>query len=235
MAYTKNYEIHIHQVDQNRVCPPAEILRMMHITTDYQMHAEHCTIEQMQEQGMAMVLSKLHLCFYEPVHQGETLTVTTWPCVSRGFQFDRCYRAMVDDKVVAEGISIWALIDINTHRLLRSDKVDFSHYTFGEKFPLDCNIASFDGEYEPICTHHVAYSDADTYLHMNNTRYIDMICDLVPDMAKRTTCAITIHYKNEAPVGSDIEVFRGECGDTFYFKSTIDGKPNMEAAIRFAE
>ena len=235
MAYTKEFEIHIHQVDQNRTVPPAEILRMMHITTDYQMHAEKCTIEEVQQQGMAMVLSKLVLCFYAPVHQADVLSVTTWPCPSGKFQMDRCYQAKLGDKIVAEGISTWALIDINTHRLLRTDNVDFSHYTFEEKLELIPAIASFDGEYEHVDTHRVAYSDVDTYLHMNNTRYIDMICDLVPNMAEKTPCALTIHFKNEAPMGSTIEVSRGQAGDTVYFRSTVNEKLNIEAAIRFAE
>ena len=232
MAYTKEFEIHIHNTDQNRIMPPAEILRMMHVTTDYQMHAEGCTIEEVQEQGMAMVLSKLFLCFYEPVHVGQVLCVTTWPCKSRGFQMDRCYRAKVGDTVVAEGVSTWALIDINTHRLLRSDKVDFSHYTFGDKFDIDTKIAPYQGEYEAAGTHRVSYSDVDTYGHMNNTHYIDMICDLIPEMEKKKPAALQIHFRNEAPMGSEIEVCRAQCGDTFYFRSTVAQKANIEAAIR---
>jgi len=235
MAYTKEYQVHIHNVDQNRIMTPAEILRMMHVTTDYQMHAEGCTVEQVKAQGMAMVLSKLHLCFYAPIHEGELLSVTTWPCKSRGFQLDRCYRAKVGEKVVAEGVSTWALIDINSHRLLRTDKVDFSGYTFGDKFDIDTKIEAYEGEYEAVGTHRVAYSDVDTYGHMNNTRYIDMICDLIPEVEKKRPAALQIHFRNEAPMGSEIEVFRAEANDTFYFKTTVAEKANIEAAVRFAE
>ena len=69
---------------------------------------------------------------------------------------------------------------------------------------------------------------------MNNTRYIDMLCDFVPNIEERRVAALQIHYRNEAPMLETIRVTRAVSGDTVYFQTFCKNKINVEAAIRLA-
>ena len=99
---------------------------------------------------------------------------------------------------------------------------------------LDPNIAPYDGEYEDAGEHFVGYSDTDLNRHMNNTRYIDMLCDFVPNIEERRVAALQIHYRNEAPMHETIRVTRAVSGNTVYFQTFCRDRINIEAAIRLA-
>lgn len=235
MAYPAPYHmdvtVRMHDVDCLRRVSPAAMMRLFHTAADCQMRDEGMSMEQVRQSGKALILSRLALRFYAPAYQNETLRLETWPVPSRGFQLQRCYRALRGDTLLAQGESTWALVDRKTRRLLKSDQVDFSAFTHGESLFLETGIAPFGGTYAPAGHHLVGYSDIDVNLHMNNTRYIDMLCDLAPDLARRTALALQVHYRNEAPLASTIELQRGDCGDAFYFRTFCQGKPNIDAAI----
>lgn len=238
MEYREPYgmqaEIHLHDVDLNRCVSPGAMMRLFHTCADNQMRDEGLSVDAVRDNGMAMILSRLTLRFYAPVLQNDTLLVQSWPCVSRGFSMERCYRAVRDGQAVCEGESAWALVDLATRRLCKSDRVDFSGFTFGPRLGLRLEADAGDAAFCDAGTQKVRYSQTDLNRHMNNTRYLDMLCDFVPQVETRRILGLRIHYRGEAPLGSRIQLSRAQRGDAFFFRTTCEGAPNIEAALVFA-
>jgi len=76
---------------------------------------------------------------------------------------------------------------------------------------------------------------------MNNTNYPNMICDFIPEIAESIITSINLRFMSEGPIDQTIEVFMAK-GDrpleedreaeiTYYFKSKVNNKTNIEAEI----
>lgn len=89
-------------------------------------------------------------------------------------------------------------------------------------------------EFSEVAKRKVFYSDTDVNGHMNNTKYLNMLCDYVPDIAKKKLCGINVSYVSEAPMGDELTVLMSEVDGVYYFKTLrSDGKTNCEAVLYF--
>ena len=71
---------------------------------------------------------------------------------------------------------------------------------------------------------------------MNNTKYFDMLFDYIPNRAKIFMSSCLANYVNEAPLGSNIDIYISDAlcenDETIYYMRTeIDGKTNIEAKV----
>ena len=80
--------------------------------------------DNLKERGRAFILSRVKLEVLKPLRAYAPLTAITYPCESRGYSFLRCYALECDGEVVAKAISVWALIDTETHALVRVNDFD---------------------------------------------------------------------------------------------------------------
>ena len=85
----------------------------------------------------------------------------------------------------------------------------------------------------------IVYSDLDFNHHMNNTKYADMLCDFIPDMAGRYVSALSLSYLREATFGDEITVHRQSLspdGSCFLFKtvSSTTGQICLEAQVELS-
>ena len=60
-------------------------------------------------------------------------------------------------------------------------------------------------------------------MHMNNTKYPDMLCDFLPFEVTSKLRSMTLLFLKEAAFGDTIEVLGLRDGDRFHFK-TLNGK-----------
>ena len=120
------------------------------------------------------------------------------------------------EKMLAIAATQWSLVDIESRKILKVSEVDFSNYWMGdyiELIPHKFKIAAEDIEKMqsagPVGHKVVAYGDLDYNGHMNNTYYLDMICDYIPELAAGThrVSGMRIHYSKEAPLGEHIAIY----------------------------
>ena len=85
----------------------------------------------------------------------------------------------------------------------------------------------------------VRLSDVDYNGHMNNTNYVDMLCDYIPELTAGThrVTVMRIHFSKEAPIGETIEIKRLRTPDDKYIFRTFrsDGDVNVEAEFKIEE
>lgn len=232
--YTKNICVDIHDVDFNGIARASSLIKYVQLAAQAQLTENGMSYDELKARKRAFILSRLKVEFTEPVRAFDSLVATTFPCESRGFSFLRCYKLTRADRTVARAVSLWALIDTDTHSLVRVNDFELNLQTFD---PLDMPMGRFVipvniVEVGKFCVH---YGDVDQNNHMNNTRYPDMYASYLPMEGKRIS-EITINYQNEAPAKDILTVYMGSVDDVYYFRTVrSDGKVNTEAEVRLVE
>lgn len=235
MIYTEEYRINSHDCDFNGAVRPSALLRYMHETANLQMLKYGPSNDELRADNKAFILSKINLSFYRELHAFDRIKAETWAVESKGASFYRCSRVFRGEELAAEMVGVFALVDTAAQRLCRVSDVSFGFDAEPNMLELDLPArfkipAEIDmglkGE------HTVGYSDTDMNMHLNNTNYLNLFCDHLPDIKNNRVITAVISYMSEAPIGSTLKIYRGEDEDGYYFRTVRDdGKTNSEARI----
>ena len=237
MKFTEIVKIDNYDVDMHSVLRPTSLLAKLEEVGSHQMMAYPPSNDDLRAKGMGFILSRVVMRIYKTLRDGDTAEAQTWATDSRGLSFNRCYRMMQNGEVAAEVYTVWALLNFEEHRLLRVSELENvggePDPPFALDLPLRVRMPSAE-EYTKVAKRRIYYSDTDINGHMNNTKYLNMLCDFVPEIEKKTLRGINISYVAEAPLGDELTVLCKEDGDTYYFKTVrSDGKTNCEAVLYF--
>lgn len=236
MIHTEEYRINSHDCDLNGFVKPSAVLRYMHETANLQMKKYGPSNEQLRAENKAFILSKINLSFYRVLQAHDIIHVETWAVDSKGASFYRCSRVYRNDDLIAEMVAVFALVDTQEKRLCRVSDVEFGFDTEPTMLELDLPARfkipeSIDlrliGEYT------VNYSDTDMNMHMNNTNYLDVYCDYLPNNKSSRVITAVISFQAEAPLGASVKIYRGRDDDGVYYFRTVrdDGNVNSESLI----
>ena len=230
MIYRNELEVDIHDVDYNGVARTSSLMRYLQTAAQSQLTEGGMSYDRMKGMRRAFLLSRITMEFTEPVRAYDRLTSLTFPCESRGYSFLRCYALEREGRTIGRAVSVWALIDTESHSLVRVNNFELGLTTHD---PNGLELARFavPTELVEVGKYRVCYGDTDQNRHMNNTRYPDMYATFLPLTGKRIH-TISINYKNEAPIGSLLSVQRAEKDGVYYFRTVReDGEINSEAEI----
>jgi len=140
---------------------------------------------------------------------GETITVETWPMPTTRVAYPRstvAYDAQGNE--VFRSISLWVLMDTDSRAMVLPGKsgVTVNGTLRGTELAVPGSIV-------PRCTentavHTVAFTDLDRNLHVNNTRYMDWVDNLLPSAfhAAHPVREFTVCYLSEALEGQQVEL-----------------------------
>ena len=224
MKYTQNFTVKWHDTDAFRAVRPSEILVYMQECANLQLEHFGLSLDALRdEKKLAFILSKIKIVFHKKLYAYDEISVRTWTCESRGFTFVRCFDIHRGEELIAEAISFWALVDIEARRLVRCDDFELGI----ENDPtLDINvprrIKPASAEYSELGKRDIRYSDIDYNMHMNNTKYPDMLCDFMPiDQVERIS-DMTLEFLRESALGDTLGFVCAREEQDFYFK-TVNG------------
>ncbi len=235
MKWSGTYKVNAHDTDLNNIVSLTGLLRYMQDSANCQMEEQGPSYNELQERGLAFVLSRIKLSVYHPIYSHDIIDVESWACESSGVSFNRCYRIRKNGEIVAEAYSVWALLDVKAHKLVRVS--DFEN-SYGMDNPVELDMAKrfrLPARYplNLVGERVVEYQDVDMNRHINNTRYGDILCGYIPKMEGQRVIKFEINYVSEAPLGETLKVYMGSDGDgTYYFRTQREGaKTNIEAEI----
>ena len=155
----------------------------------------------------AVIRNKMHIT-RQPI-AGETITVETWPMPTTRSAFPRSTVAY-DEKgnEVFRSISLWVLMDTNTRAMILPGKsgIDLAGTIRGNELAAPGSLQPL--ETENCAARRVCFTDLDKNGHMNNTRYMDWIDDLLPATfhAGHTPRELTLCYLSEAREGDETDI-----------------------------
>ena len=236
MIWSEHKKVTPHDIDINDLLSASGALRYMQDAAYFQMFYNPPSMAELRRDGKIFLLSRVSMSIYAPIRVGEELVSESWACESRGVSFLRCCRLLRGEETVAELSSIWALKDAVDGRLLRIEDYPQSYENHP---PLTLDAPSRiriprDASQKLVGEYTVRYNDCDINMHINNTKYPDILCGFVPNMLGKRVAKISISYCHEAPLGENIKVYiaRGEEDDSYYFRTVReDGQVNVEAYL----
>lgn len=222
MKYSKQHQILWHDTDANRRMRPSQILVYMQETSNHHVASAGMTLDELRDdKHLAFILSKLRLRVYRRPLAFENVTVQTWTIASRGISTGRCFRMLCGDEVVAEADSTWALLGTEDRAFHRIEETE---YEFEHEEPIELGMPNrirfaSDLRWERVGERPIVYSDLDYNMHMNNTRYPDMLCDYLPLEEIPRIRGFLLSYLHEAAYGDTVTVWSAKQDDCYYFKT----------------
>ena len=236
MKWETQFYIPAQDEDMNRVLGAGAIMRLMHECAELQVREMGPSNESLRERGQAFLISRFALDMPHPLSGFSTVRAVTWGCPCRGYSFNRCYEIWQGEQLVARGKAVMALIDIRTRHLIRCE-----NYHPGFTVEPEIEVKSAErfllpptAEMTMAGKHTVAYADCDLNGHLNNTRYAEMFCGVTDMRGKRVT-ALSVNYQREAPLGTELSVYKTEENGHLLLRSLLpDGTVNAEALMTLA-
>ena len=231
MIYRHSFSVNSHSCDYNGIVRPSAVMTFLQEAANMQVRTCGPTYEEMKANGQFFVLSRIGVVLHSPLYGYEDLFAETWAVPSRGYSFLRCHRLLRGEDVVCEATSVWALLELDTHKPLRVseynpnfDTVDTPDLAMPERIRISHEDISLLGKYT------VRYADTDQNEHMNNTAYADMLCGFL-DLHGKYVDRFSINYYQEAPLGTKLDIYgtTGEGGEHLFRSVREDGQTNVEA------
>lgn len=210
--YKESCYLDTYRVDKQKIGKASGIWQLMQEAACHQMEEQRPSYTDLLEEGKALMLARVDLAIPEEILLDEKLVSSSWPCESTRATFLRNYVLTRDDKLAAVADTQWSLVDLASRKILKVEEVDFSKYWMGEhrqllkgKFKIPPDI---EKSMRQVGTKTVAYSDLDYNGHMNNTYYLDVLCDYIPELAagSHRVSFFRIHYSKEAPLGQTLRI-----------------------------
>ena len=140
---------------------------------------------------------------------GETITVETWPMPTTRVAYPRSMVAYDENGCeLFRSISLWVLMDTDTRAMILPGKsgIAVAGTTRGTELAVPGSLVP--KTLANAVTRQVGYTDLDRNGHMNNTRYLDWIDDLLPSAfhARHPVKEFTLCYLSEAVEGEEMQL-----------------------------
>ena len=233
--YSKNFRIHVYETGPDAKVTIASLFNYMQdIASD---HAEILGFgrDDMLKNKQFWVLSRMYAEIVELPEWKDEIVVTTWPSglnkifLTRNFCLTR-----PDGRPIANATSSWLVVDSQTRRLLRSDRIiNFEKLAFQETTsPVRlADKLEWDPEnFEIKSRFLIGLNDLDVNLHTNNVNYLKWVNNTY-DMEyaqKMRPKSVEINYLAESMFGDEIEVRNGKDNDNTLMHSVFKTDGNRE-------
>ena len=147
---------------------------------------EHAAIlsdnwEQLQKKHLFWAVTRHRMEVFCVPRTGETIHLKTWPMITTRVAYPRCVEGYRQDgTLLFRVVSLWVLMDTEKRSLVLPGRggLTINGFSSGEEGPLPSSIPP--RHYENASLRTVTYSDLDRNQHMNNTRYLEWVSDLLP-------------------------------------------------------
>lgn len=236
MKYSLPYTTRWHDTDATRRVRPSQLLVYMQETSNQHVASIGMPLDELRDKKcLAFILSRLRFVIHKPLYAFEDITVETFTTPGRGYSSCRAFRILRGEEIIAEADSTWALVNTETGALCRPEE---SGYPFENEEAPEISMPNrirFPSDVTPeeIGTRRIVYSDLDYNMHMNNTRYPDMLCDFLPAEDVERVCGMTLSYLHEATFGHTLRILRAKKDDCYFFRTVDgDGTACLEAQIQ---
>ena len=165
------------------------------------------TYEQLAEKGMFWAIIRQRAQITRLPISGETIRVETWPMPNTRVAFPRCVVAYDEKgKELFQVLSLWVLMDVNTRAMILPGKsgLMLPGTVRGCELPAPTSLPA-----KNLLNHRqrtVCFTDLDRNGHMNNTKYLDWIADLLPSHfhEQHAPTEFTVCYLSEAREGQEL-------------------------------
>lgn len=196
---------------------------------------QHCLVlsadwQTMQEKGLFWAIIRQKVQITRLPSEGETITVETWPMPTTRVAYPRSTVAYDQNgNEIFRAISLWVLVQTQTRAMVLPGKsgVLVEGALRGNELTAPGSLLPKGLDRQQTRT--VRFSELDRNGHMNNTRYLDWVMDLLPASfhQEHIPQEITVCYHTEATEEEEILLNWALPQDSLL---TVDGQRKGEAS-----
>lgn len=210
--YEKPVYINAFECDVNLRWKPAAFFQ--HLTEAAGEHATRlgCGFETMYARNLLWVHSRMKIKFLRFPKVAEVVTITTWPkTIQQKLFFVRDYLIHSSDgEQLAAATSAWLIIDATARRMVPPRTAGLDLPAVPERIALDEPLErlSVPENGEECLSLRAGYSAVDMLGHVNNSRYVEWICDSFPMEMHRANSMewMQINYDKEVLSGENVNI-----------------------------
>ena len=165
--------------------------------------------DSLAKKGMLWAIIRQKVQITRVPRRGETVRVETWPMPTTRVAYPRSVVAYDESgNEVFRSISIWVLMDIHSRSMILPGKSGISVAGTLRGNELASPNALPAKNFVNRRSRTVSFTDLDRNGHMNNTRYLDWIDDLIPSAFHESheLKEFTVCYLSEAREGQDLSM-----------------------------
>ena len=207
--YSQSFEITDLHVDCCGRLLPSKILFLMQEVAGIHFAQLSMDYETLAQRGLFWAITRNKVQITRLPMRGETIRLETWPMPTTRGAYPRSIVAYDEaGNEVFRSITLWVLMDLNNRSMVLPGKsgIEVAGTLRGNELaaPLGLPAKALINRRK----RYVNYTDLDRNAHMNNTKYLDWIYDLLPSSfhANHTIREFTLCYLNEAREGQELEL-----------------------------
>ena len=207
--YTQSFEITDLYVDCCGRLLPSKILYLMQEVAGAHFAQISMDYDSLAQRGLFWAITRNKVQITRLPMRGETIRVETWPMPTTRVAYPRSIVAYDEaGNEVFRSITLWVLMDLHNRSMVLPGKsgIEVAGTLRGNE------LASPMGLPAKVLANHfcrqVSFTDLDRNGHMNNTKYLDWIYDLLPSSfhANHAIREFTVCYLNEALEGQNLTI-----------------------------
>ena len=208
-VYTQSFEITDLLVDCCGRLLPSKILYLMQEVAGRHFSDLAMDYDTLAQRGLFWAITRNKVQITRLPMRGETIRLETWPMPTTRVAYPRSIVAY--DKAgneVFRSITLWVLMDLHNRSMVLPGKsgIEVAGSLRGNELaaPLGLPARALDNHR----SRYVNFTDLDRNAHMNNTKYLDWIYDLLGSSfhARHTIREFTVCYLSEAREGQKLEL-----------------------------
>ena len=207
--FVQNFEITDNLVDCFGRLMPSKILFFAQ-----EVAGQHCNLlsvdyDTLARQRMFWAIIRHRVQVTRVPLRGETIRVETWPMPTTRVAYPRSVVAYDEEgNECFRSISLWVLMDLDNRNMILPGKSGISVVGTLRGTELAPPNTLVPKAMNTSCSRNVCFTDLDRNGHMNNTRCMDWIADLLPSGFHRdhTVQEFTVCYLSEAREGEQLEL-----------------------------
>lgn len=190
-------------------------------------------VAYLKEKKRAWILNTWHVVVNRYPEIGEKIEVSTWATGFKGVFGPRnfCMKT-TDGEMLAYANTLWVYVDTVTGRPVKPSEEEMQVY--GVESPLEMEPVSrkisFPEEATELDTFPVHKYHIDTNQHVNNSQYIQMATEVLPEGF--VVKALRVEYKKAAVYGDEMRLRYAEQGDCIV-AALCDAENSPYAIIEF--
>lgn len=212
---------------------PGDVFRAMQRAAEIHANELGWGYNVLKEKNIAWVLTRTQLQMEAYPNVWDEITIATWTGLIKHSVFPRYFEFRAKDgRVLGKAVTLWVLLDLEERCMVSADRAkievpaDEGHEP---ALPFPTAPRELRG-IEPVkVKKQPVYTDFDINGHVNNTRYIDWLCDLFePELYReKFICELTVNYAGEILPGTELVLMLAKDAEKFSLRDCPDGKAHF--------
>ncbi len=241
LIYEKKILIRSEQVDMSRRLRMSDLFRLLEEASIAHTELLGCTREKTLDRGLLWIITRQSVEIKELPAYDDEIIVRSWQGEMQHVFFPRFYEIERAGEILVKGQALWMLMKEDDRSMVMPEDYDISipGRPDSDDMVLPAIVIPKDIEAEESSLLVTRFSQVDINGHMNNTRYFDVIDDMLNsadacgsaftgtgsnnDQSNAVPKAVLANYLSELRLGDEFTLSRYVKDGTMYFEGVSDG------------